>query len=166
LGVGCAAGRNRSSFFASNLRIGLCSPLGVALAVLIAWRLVEILATRSRIILYDRASPNWRHGTYTRSFLMLVLNVAELILLFGAYYLMSAIELCGSNPGVGRAVVYSWGRFFLQIVPYPAFCATAEITFSKFALTQATCQLVLIVFALSSLINMLSKGKEAPRNAD
>ena len=93
---------------------------------------------------------------------MLLLNIGELIVVFATGYQLITVGHCDSLAEWNQALMYSWGRFFSVDLPYPAFvCEDTQIALHEMAVLQLTCEFALIVFAMSSLINMLSKGRES-----
>jgi hypothetical protein len=93
---------------------------------------------------------------------MLFVNVGELIAVFATCYQLIAIRGCDSVARWDQALLYSWGRFFSVDMPYAAYeCAGDQVILKGAAILQLTCEFLLIALGLASLINMLSKGKEA-----
>jgi hypothetical protein len=91
------------------------------------------------------------------------MNVFEVNLLFAPLYEIVAARRCGGEQTrMFEGIAYSFGRFFTIDIPYAAdSCPAEQVSLHEVGTVQLMCEFVLVVFALASIINMLSVGQES-----
>jgi hypothetical protein len=128
------------------------------------WRIVEILMIRMRIVLYDRRSSVWRHGSYTRTILLISISSVEVVADFAVLLvpvLRSAPDCGGASP-LGTLIA-SAGVF---IGREPPFGCPGNAWLNSLRITEAFVAFALLALAFSAVVNMLaSSAKEADQKS-
>lgn len=154
--------------FCISLGISLCawwfhisinSPVGILLAAILLYRILEIVAIRLRIILYDQRQSEWRHASYARSILLLTINIGEIVFIF-SYLYASTFSMNGYHfPFFSDAVAYSLAGFFSLTPEYLSSLPKLRVI-DFIRLFELVTVSSLLVTGFAALVNMMGIGKE------
>ena len=138
--------------------MGLNTAIGILFLFFFVYRLFEIVAIRTRIVLYDKRLFSWKHASYTRSLLLLVVNLIEVTIIYACIYIIAftskGIQFDQSIDGF----LFSLSTFLsneASFIQSPGGRALHILT-----LSQHIVSFLLIGVGLSALVNMMGSGKE------
>lgn len=135
------------------------SAWAVLISVLFVWRVLEIVAIRIRIILYDRRQLEWRYASYARSIILLLINVVEIVAIYAFFYSAIYAQYGHGFPGLLDPFAYSLAAFFSMNLAYLD-CMPDVRLVDLARLAELLTAFFLLAIGFAALVNMMGSGKE------